>query len=299
MKSKRKKIIRQNLVGYAFILPSLIGFFLFMFYPLFNSLFLSFMNWNMFKGLKGSTFIGLKNYKDVFANEYFRAGIVNNFKLMFLAVPILLIISLIIAVLLNQDIYGRGAIRTMTFMPYITTVTAAAVVFSALFHHEYGPVNSFLKMIGVSNPPMWLSSVDWALPTVGLFWIWKNVGYSVVIYLAGLQSIPRNLYEAAKIDGAGRFSQFLHITLPLVSPTTFFLAVTSVIASFQIFGEIKVMTKGGPGMSTETVIWHIYETAFEQFNMGYASAVAWVFFAIVVIVTLIQWIGQKKWVKYI
>lgn len=298
MSTKQLRHLKENLVGYSFVLPSIIGFTLFMAYPLFNSLYLSFMDWNMFKGKEGSSFIGLENYKDVFENEYFRAGIVNNFKFMFMAVPLLLIISLVLATLLNQNIFGRGALRAMYFMPYIATITAAAVVFSALFHHEYGPINSVLKFIGIANPPGWLSSVEWALPTVALFWIWKNVGYSVVIFLAGLQGIPKSLYEAASIDGAGQLAQFRHITMPLVSPTTFFLAVTSVIGSFQVFAEVNVMTQGGPGTSTVTVVYHIYQMAFQRFNMGYASAVSWVFFLIVVGITAIQWIGQKKWVNY-
>lgn len=296
--SRRKRAIRENLVGYSFILPSIIGFALFMAYPLFNSLYLSFMDWDMFKGREGSTFIGFENYKAVFENEYFVAGILNNFKLMFVAVPLLLISSMIIAVLLNQDIFGRGAIRAMTFMPYITTITATAVVFSALFHPEYGPINETLRMLGVENPPLWLASIEWSIPTIGMFWIWKNIGYNVVIYLAGLQGIPRSLYEAAEIDGAGKVSQFFHITMPLVSPTTFFLAITSVIGSFQIFAEVKVMTQGGPGNSSMTVVYHIYEMAFERFKMGYASAVSWVFFVIVIGITIVQWVGQKKWVNY-
>lgn len=298
MVSKKRKELRKNFVGYTFVLPSLIGFFLFMAYPLFNSLFLSFMDWNMFKGLKGSEFIGLDNYKEVFQNEYFIAGITNNFKFMFMAVPLLLILSLVVANLLNQNIFGRGTIRAMFFMPYIATITAAAVVFSALFHPEYGPINSVLRMLGVVNTPGWAADIKWALPTVALFWIWKNIGYNVVIFLAGLQGIPKSLYEAASIDGASKLDQFRHITVPLVSPTTFFLAVTSVIGSFQVFAEVNVMTQGGPGTSTVTVVYHIYETAFQRFDMGYASAVSWVFFLIVVMITAIQWMGQKKWVNY-
>lgn len=297
-RTKRIRHIKENLVGYSFVVPAVFGFTMFMAYPLFNSLFLSFMDWNMFKGLEGSSFNGLKNYMDVFDNEYFRAGIVNNFKFMFMAVPLLLVISLTLAALLNQNIYGRGAIRAMYFMPYIATVTAAAVVFSALFHPDYGPINSVLRLIGVANPPGWVASVKWALPTVALFWIWKNLGYCVVIFLAGLQGIPKSLYEAASIDGASKWAQFRHITVPLVSPTTFFLAVTSVIQSFQVFAEVNVMTQGGPGTSTVTVVYHIYETAFQRFNMGYASAVSWVFFLIVISITAIQWWGQKKWVNY-
>ncbi|MGV8979733.1 carbohydrate ABC transporter permease [Clostridium sp.] len=296
---KFKEFLKKNIVGYSFILPAFIGFIVFMAYPLVYSLFLSFMDWNMFKGFGGSTFIGLKNYKDVFNNEYFRIGFINNMKLIFMAVPLLIIISLVIAVLLNMKIYGRGALRVAYFVPYITTITAAALVFSALFHPEFGPINSILRSFGVVNPPGWTSSVDWALPAIALFWIWKNIGYCIIIYLAGIQGISPSFYEAASIDGATKLQQFFKITVPLISPTTFFLVVTSVISSFQIFAEIKVMTNGGPGTATMTMVYHIYDTAFQQFNMGYASAASWVFFILVLIITLIQWKGQKKWVDYV
>lgn len=298
MSEKRRRVIKENLTGYSFIAPALIGFIIFMAYPLVYSLFLSFMDWNMFKGLDGSKFIGLKNYTDALQNDYFRTGFVNNIKLMIFAVPILIIISISIATLLNQKIYGRGILRAMYFVPYITTVTAAALVFSALFHPEFGLINSVLRSLGVENLPGWATSSKWALITVAIFWIWKNVGYCVVIYLAGLQGISPSYYEAAAIDGASKWQQFIKITFPLVSPTTFFLVITSIISSFQIFAEINVLTQGGPGTATTTMVYHIYDTAFKQFKMGYASAVSWLFFLMVVVITVVQWVGQKKWVSY-
>lgn len=299
MKEKRKRRIKENLIGYSFIFPAIVGFFLFMAFPLFYSLYISLMDWNMFKGAAGSIFCGLKNYSDVFKNEYFQTGILNNFKLLIFAVPLLIILSLIIASLLNVKIFGRGLLRAAYFVPYITTITASALVFSALFHPEYGPINNLLRSIGVKDVPGWATSVKWALPTIGLFWIWKNIGYCIVIYLAGLQGISPSYYEAASIDGANKFQRFMKITVPLVSPTTFFLVVTSAINSFQIFAEVNVLTQGGPGTTTTTLVYHIYYMAFKQYKMGYASAVAWVFFLIVVVITAVQWIVQKKWVKYV
>lgn len=298
MRAKQMKALKQDLVGYTFILPAFLGFMFFMIYPILNSFYLSFMDWNMFVGREGSEFIGLENYKEAFQNEYFIAGITNNFKLVIMAVPLLIILSLLVAVALNSEIAGRGILRTMYFMPYVATITAAAVVFSAIFHYQHGPVNNFLRGIGVANPPGWTASVKWALPTIALFYVWKNIGYCVVIFLAGLQGVSGSFYEAASIDGANKFQQFWNITLPLVSPTTFFLLVTSVISSFQIFAEVNVMTKGGPGTATYTTVYHIFDQAFAKFNMGYASAVSWLFFLIIVVVTIFQWIGQKKWVKY-
>jgi len=294
----KNKSLQKNLISYSFILPSLIGFLVFMVYPIVYSLVISLMDWNMFKGLPGSKFVGLKNYFSVFKNEYFIEGFKNNIKFTFMAIPLLLVVSLLLAVLLNRKVFARGFTRMLYFAPYIATITAAAVVFSVLFHPVFGPINGVLRSMGIDNPPQWIGSIKYALFTVALFWVWKNLGYCIVIYLAAMQSIPKSYYEAARIDGANSISQFLHITLPLISPTTFFLLVTNVILSLQIFPEMKVMTNGGPGTSTMSIVFHIYRTGFENFKMGYASAVTWVFFLIVISVTIVQWIGQKKWVKY-
>ncbi|WP_305768574.1 carbohydrate ABC transporter permease [Candidatus Epulonipiscium viviparus] len=294
-----KKIFRQEtIIGYLFILPTLLGFIVFMGYPLIYSIFLSFWDWNMMQGVSGSEFVGLNNYIEVFQDSYFIAGLSNNLKMLFVAVPILLTLALTLACILNTAIFGRGIIRTIYFMPYITTVTAAAIVFAALFHDEFGPINEFLRIIGIENPPGWLASVDWSMPTVGIFWIWRMLGYCIILFLAGLQGIPKSYYEAAAIDGATGFAQFRHITFPLISPTTFFLTITMGIASFSIFAETKVMTSGGPGTSSYTLVYMIYKDAFENYEMGYASAIGIIFFSIILIITLIQWFGQKHWVNY-
>ncbi len=293
-----KRVYKHNLAGWLFVIPSTVGFLAFMIYPLFYSLFLSFMDWDMFRPER-STFVGLENYLAALQNDYFQTGITNNLIFAVIAVPVLIFIALILAAMLNQKIYARGALRMMYFMPYITTVTAVAVVFSALFHPVRGPINSFLSTLGVVDLPGWATSSDWSLITVAIFWVWKNIGYCTVIFLAGLQGISRSLYEAADIDGASPIQKFFRITVPMVSPTTFFLSVTCVIQSLQIFAEINVLTKGGPGTSSYTTIMHIYEEAFVKFNMGYASAVTWIFFIIILLITFVQWIAQKKWVKYV
>ncbi len=294
----KKGKFEENLVGYLLILPSFIGFLMFMVYPFLFSLFISFMKWNMFKGLEGSTFVGFDNYVKAINDEYFIAGLQNNLKMLFIAVPILLIVSLIVANFMNTKLFMKGPLRTIYFMPYVTTVTAAAIVFAALFHQDFGPVNAILRSVGVENPPAWLGSVDWALPTIGIFWIWRMLGYCMLIYLSGLQGISPSFYEAASIDGANAFQKFRYITMPLVSPTTFFLAVTMGIFSLSIMAEAKVMTNGGPGKSTYTMGLVIYREAFEKYDMGYAAAIATVFFSIILVITIVQWIGQKKWVNY-
>jgi multiple sugar transport system permease protein len=294
----KKKKERLFTTGFVFILPAFIGFLLFMIYPLFYSLFLSFMDWNMIIPSK-STFTGLDNYIAAFHNEYFLIGVWNNIKVAVLAVPVLIVLSLLVAVLLNTEVFGTSALRTAYFLPYITTVTAAAVVFSALLHPVYGPVNMFLRSVGIDNPPGWATSSDWSLFTVAMFWIWKNMGYCIVIFLAGLQGISKTYYEASLIDGASKKDQFFKITVPLISPTTFFLFITCVIQSFQLFAEVNVLTAGGPGRSSYTTVMHIYNEGFVRFHMGYASAVSWLFFLLILLVTVIQWKYQNKWVKYV
>lgn len=293
--------IRQNkiaLVGMLFTLPAFLGFLIFMVYPLVYSFYLSFMDWDMFR-TENSKFIGFENYLDLLDNYYFQAGITNNIKLAIIAVPVLIAIALVLASFLNMKIYGRAAIRAMYFMPYIVTVTAAAIVFSAMFHPVQGPVNAMLSALGVENLPGWATSSQWSLFTVGMFWVWKNVGYCVVIFLAALQGVSRSYYEAAEVDGATKLQQFFNITVPLVSPTTFFLSITCIINSFQIFAEVNILTQGGPGTSSTTIIMHIYDQAFVKFDLGYASAVAWAYFALILVVTAIQFWAQKKWVKYV
>mgnify|MGYP002477339494 FL=1 len=270
----------------------------FMVFPMLFSFYLSFNNWNLFGGISDMEFIKFDNYAKIFSDDYFKAAISNNLIFTLIAIPILIMLAIIIAILLNKKIFLRGTIRAMIYMPYVATITASAVIFTVLFHPEYGPINNVLRSLGVENLPGWTMSSKWALITVALFWIWKQLGYSVVIFLSALQGISRSYYEAADIDGANEFKKFIYITLPLISPTTFFVLITSVIASFKVFAEVQVMTGGGPGTSTMTMVYHIYRTGFEYFDMGYASAVAWIFFLLVLVVTVIQWIGQKKWVNY-
>ncbi|MFI3171198.1 MAG: sugar ABC transporter permease, partial [Eubacteriales bacterium] len=293
-----KRRMKENLVGYSFIGVSLLGFFAFMVFPLCYSLVISFMDWNMFQGFSASTFIGLKNYAAVLKDDYFITGFWNNIKLAVMIVPMLLFLALVLAYLLNSKIFAKGALRAAYFMPYIAITTASALVFSAVFNADFGPVNEFLRAIGVENPPGWASSITWALPVVALFIIWKNIGYCVVIYLASLQGISGSYYEAASIDGATKLQQFRYITVPLVSPTTFFLVITNLIMAFRTFEEVQMLTGGGPGTTTYTMILRIYTKAFSEYDMGFASAAAWIYFAVLMVVTVIQFIGQKRWVKY-
>jgi multiple sugar transport system permease protein len=203
-------------------------------------------------------------------------------------VPLRMAIALGLALLLNQKIGGLAFYRALYFTPVVTSMVAVSIVWLWIFDPSWGVANWILESFGLP-PSQWLSDPNSALPSLIVMTIWKTVGFEMVIYLAGLQGIPASLYEAAAIDGAGRWRQFRHITLPLLTPTTFFILVTAVIGAAQIFDQVFVMTQGGPLRSTYVIIYYLYEEAFRFFRMGYAAAIAWVVFAIVLVLTLLQW----------
>lgn len=296
MKLKSQQI--ETISGWLFILPSLIGFSLLTLIPILLSLIISFTEWNFLTGLSGIKFIGIGNYIDMWSDRWFTDSLKNNLIFAVVTVPAIMFFSLIAALALDKGTFFRGPIRLMIFMPYVSSAVAIAIVWGILYDPSRGPINQFLSSIGIDNPPGWLSDSSWALPALIILTVWMYIGYNMVIYLAGLQNIPKSLYEAAKIDGAGAFTQIFKITLPLLSPTTFFVLVTCIIQSFQVFIAVFIMTQGGPGTSTTVLTFYIYQAGFSFYRMGYASAMAWILFIIIFIVTLIQWRKQKKWVNY-
>ena len=213
-------------------------------------------------------------------------------------VPLTMVCSLGLAVLLNQPIRGRNIFRTIYFFPYVASLVAVAVVWNMLFFPSAGPVNELLRTLGVENPPRWSASVDWAMPTVIMASIWRGMGYYMIIYLAALQGIPAILYEAAEIDGANAWQKFRYITVPMLTPATFFISIMLTISSFKVFDLILVMTNGGPGRATNVLVIHTYNTAFRQFRFGYSSAIAMVLFAFVMVITIIQFYMERRWVEY-
>ncbi|GMQ61950.1 carbohydrate ABC transporter permease [Vallitalea maricola] len=294
--SNRKKSIRRNrLKGYAFLLPNIIGFAIFTFLPVVVSMVLSFTDWDGFGELN---FIGFKNYMNLFSDSTFQISLWNNIYFTAISVPVTMILALLVAVALNKGIKGIKIYRMAFFLPYITAALAVAVVWQLLYHPSMGPINGFLRSIGIDNPPRWLSSTKWAMTSVIIMYIWKMIGYYMIIFLAGLQGIPKNLYEAANIDGANSWHKFRKVTVPMLSPVIFFAVIIGVINSFKVFTEIYALTEGGPGRSTNVLVYNIYVEAFQKYNLGYASAMAYVLFAIIVLITLIQFRGQKKWVNY-
>ncbi len=300
--SKQKRISRfkgwqETLAGYVFIAPMLIGVTCLTVFPILASIFLSFTDWNFITGMKGFNFIGLDNFIKLFNDPVFLKSLTNNIVIL-LVVPIGLFISLTLAVIINKHVYLKDFFKVIYFMPYISSVVAVAIVFQVLFHPTMGPVNQFLLSIGIDDPPKWIADVNFALPSVMIILIWTHIGFQLIIYLAGLQNIPKELYEAADIDGATAWYKFRKITIPLVSPTTFLLLVTGLIGSFKVFDLIVVLTNGGPANSTALPVFYLYEQAFIELKTGYASTIALVIFALILIITVFQWLGQKKWVNY-
>jgi multiple sugar transport system permease protein len=213
-------------------------------------------------------------------------------------VPVRTALALLLAIALNQQLRAMSWYRAAFFLPTITSAVAAATVWRWIYEPNFGLLNSFLYTIGVSHPPTWVSSPVWAMPGLILVGVWQRVGFQMVIFLAGLQAIPNHLYEAASIDGANWWARFWHITVPLISPTTFFVLVISVIESYQVFDQAFILTEGGPGYATTTIVYYIYNYAFQFFKMGYAAAIAWILFLIVFLLTVAQFRLQSRWVHY-
>lgn len=278
----------ETLVAYLFLLPSIIIFATFVFFPLFFSFYASLTRWNLpFE----PSFTGLENYRYLFtdnisAPEFMRS--IRNSAYYALGVPLNMAFSLCLALLLNQRLRGVSLFRTAYFLPTITSTAAISVVWIWIYHPaDYGLLNSILLKVGFS-PLRWLRDPHLAMPALILMGIWHGMGYNIIIFLAGLQSIPTSLYEAAEIDGAGSWSRFWKVTLPLLGPTTFYVLVIGIINSLKAFTQMHVMTEGGPLGTTTTITYYLYQEAFEHFAMGRASAVACVLLIILLILTLIQ-----------
>ena len=260
--------------------------------PVVASFVLAFMSWDAFTPPQ---FTGLANFTRLLTDDSVHIAIRNTIYYTVGTVPLTLIASLLLAILLNNAVKGMGVFRTAIFFPYITSVVAVAFVWNMMFHPSMGPINAFLRSFGVSNPPGWTASSAWAMPAIIITSVWRFMGYYMVIYLAGLQSIPKTLYEAAEIDGAGPVRRFFNVTLPMLRPTTFFVLVMLTINCFRIFDLVQVMTQGGPGRATTVVVHQLYHAAFVRFNFGYASAIALVLFVMVISITAIQFLAGRKY----
>ena len=298
-KDKKRKILRDNLVAYSFLLPSLVGVLCFSMIPLIISLYVSLTDWNFTKGIGNWNFIGLQNFKNLWTDEWFIASIKNTLIFSIVTVPIGLVLAIIIAVLIDEYCHQKvaGVVRVAMYMPNICNIVAISTVWMALYS-KYGPFTQLMRTLGWEDPPRFLASYEWALPAIMLVVIWAGLGYRVFIYSAAITGLPRDLYESADIDGANAVQKFLKITVSLLQPTTFFLTITGIIGSFKVFGYTNVMTAGGPGTATYTLVYYIYTSAFKYYRMGYGSAIAVVLFIMLLIVTIFQWVHNNKSEKY-
>lgn len=296
MTGQQKRTFKRNLIGYSFVLPNFIGYFIFVFLPVIFTFVLCVMKWD------GSDaplkFVGIQNFVKLFHDSGFIISLKNTLVYAVWTVPLTMVAALLIAVLLNSKIKGIILFRTAFFFPYVASLVAVGAVWNMLFQPEFGPINEFLKFIGIQNPPRWCASTDWAMTVIVIVSVWKYMGYYMVVYLAALQGISKDLYEAASIDGATGFNKFRYITIPMLTPTTFFVVIMLTIQCFKVFDLIYVMTGGGPGRATNVIVNHIYNAAFVDFKFGYASAGAVVLFLIVLVITMIQFRGEKKFVDY-
>ena len=295
MTSKGKRKLRDNIIGYSFILPNLIGYTVFVFLPVLFSFVLSVMKWDGSQA--PMEFVGLQNFAQIFSDQLFRDSFVHTVAYALMTVLPTLVLSLLLAVLLNSKIKGIAFYRASFFFPYIASTVAVGAVWNMLFQPDFGPINEFLKFIGIADPPRWVVSTDWAMVAVAIVTIWKYMGYYMIVYLAALQGISNSLYEAASIDGANSWQKLRYITIPMLTPTTFFVLIMLTIQCFKVFDMVYVMTGGGPGSATKTLVNYIYEKAFTSWQFGPASAGAIVLFVVVLIITLIQFNGEKKWSK--
>jgi multiple sugar transport system permease protein len=279
--------------GYLFILPSFLHLLIFLLIPVGFSFFLSFRDWDQPK-FQDAPYIGLENYDFLMGDRRFWHAMGNSATFTALSVPLGMAFSLLIAVVLNQKLKGVNLFRTLFFMPVISSWVAVSIIWVTLLDPNVGIVNYLLKLVGLPSVN-WLGDPRSAMFSLVIISIWKSAGFNMVIWLAGLQGIPQELYDAAAIDGASRWQAFWKITLPLLAPTSFFLAITGVIGSFQVFAPVYVITKGGPLESTDVAVYHIYRRAFQEFDFGYASAQAWVLFAVIFLATLIQvWYMRRR-----
>jgi multiple sugar transport system permease protein len=289
----RSRNFRRNLEGYMFALPWLIGFFVFTLGPFIAAFWISLHSWDMLTPMK---FIGINNYKILLNDPLFWKSLKVTLIFAGVGLPLQLALALLLAVLVNGKHFINLAYRAIFFLPAVSSGVATAILWRWMFNPEFGLINFGIRAVGVTPPP-WLSSTDWALPAVILMSLW-GVGSTMLIYLAGLQSIPNHLYESAAIDGAGLLTKFRFITLPMMSSTIFFTFIIGVINSFQIFTQVYVLTNGGPDNSTLFYVLYMYQRSFKAFKMGYASALAWVLFLLILVITLIQFKLAGRWVYY-
>ena len=282
---------RNTAVGWSFLLPNFIGFAVLTLVPIVILFYLAFTSWNVFGAAQ---WVGTANFKRLIHDDSFYTALKNTIYYTVFHIPLTLVAALLLALLLNRKLRGVAFFRTVAFFPYITSIVAAAYVWNVLFSPEYGPINALLKLVGVTHGPGWTVSASWSMPAVIIVGTWREMGYYMLIFLAGLQTIPAQLYEAARVDGANAWHRFWAVTVPGLRPTTFFVTVMLTIGSFKVFDVILLLTNGGPGQSTLVLSQYIYQKGFVENQFGYASTVSVVLFAICFLVTIVQFLINKR-----
>jgi len=290
MKKDRRELIK----GLLFVSPWLVGFLAFTLLPVSLSFYYSLCDYSL---LQPPAYIGLENYKEMMADPIFWKSLGNTAYYATVALPLGLLVALAVALLLNTNVRGMSIYRTIVFLPSLVPLVASAMLWLWLFNSKLGLINLALRKIGISDPPAWLADTQWAMPALILMSVW-GAGNTVVIFLAGLQDVPRDLYEAAELDGAGPVGQFFNVTLPMLSPVIFFNLIMAIIGTMQVFAVPYIMTQGGPARSTYFFTMYLYDNAFSFLRMGYASAMAWVQLLIVVGLTGVAFWSSRHWVHY-
>ncbi|MEK3793294.1 sugar ABC transporter permease [Paenibacillus sp. FSL R7-0204] len=296
-----RKVKRRNkgplareaqVTGWLFISPMLLGFTLLLLFPMGKALYMSLNDWPL---LGGHRFVGLDNYKDIAVDPLFWKVFGNTAYFTLGLVPFNIVLALMLALLLSRSLKGIGIFRTAIFVPVMTSLIVWSIVWKYMFATDSGLINQLLMLFNIKGAA-WLYDERLAMPAVIVTSVLKNVGLNMVLFIAAIQQVSRSLYEAAELDGAGKTKSFFNVTLPMITPTVFLTVVMTVIGSLKVFGQIYVMTQGGPSNSTKVLVYYIWEKAFKLFQMGYASALAFVLFFVVLILTLLQWQLRKRWV---
>ncbi|MEP6479257.1 MAG: sugar ABC transporter permease [Rhodoglobus sp.] len=291
---RSKLVLRNTLLGWSFILPNFIGFAVITLVPVGTLFYISLTDFNIFG--KGD-FIGLRNFQKLLVDPLFQRSFVNTLYYAVMHVPLTIVVSLGLALLLNTKLRGVSFFRTAAFFPYITSIVAIGLVWNLLFSPQFGPINEVLRFLGVADPPGWLTSQDWAMPSIVIISTWRDMGYYMILFLAALQTVPRELYEAARVDGASAIQRFWNVTLPGLRPTMFLVTVLLTIASFKIFDLIIVLSPGGnaaPNAATVVLSQFIYQKGFVESKFGYASSGAVALFFLCIIATVIQFVINKR-----
>ena len=291
MKSKKiSKLRDDSRFAWPMLLPNILGFLMFMLIPVVATFVLSFMKYDM---ITPPQFVGVQNYVDMFHDSTVWQVTGNTLLYTVLTVPVGMCISLLLAVFLDQNIAFKRFYRAAFFLPAITSMVVVAIVWQWIYNPDYGLLNFFLGFLGIKGPK-WLLDTKTALISIAIVGIWKNAGYNMLIFLSGLQGISTSYYEAAELDGASKVQQFLYITVPMLKPTTFFIFIMSVISSFQVFDQVMLMTKGGPGRATSVLVHYLYQNAFTYFKLGYACAIAYLLFFIIMAITIFNMRMEKN-----